>query len=835
MREAHHIVLPGQVVRRAMPLACETPAMFLARTGWPTTILPTICTINGTPVMRAQWASRMIGPQDRLAFVSRPLGPSGGGSQSKQVLGLVAMIGLSMILPGIGPALGGGLMGAFGQGAVMLGGSFLVSTLVNVKAGGDTSGSDAGTVYSFGQQRNSARILQPIAVRYGRTKAAPAYAAVPWAEYIGNDQYLNILAVRGVGRYDTESIYVDDTLLWTKADGIASGFRGVKIEFYEPGEEISLFPLNVSTSAEVGGQELSEEWAGGFVSAAAGTTTTALAIDFAAPGGLYLVNDAGEYVTYMVNVQAQYRAVNDLGLPTGDWVQLANPLLKAASKTARRWSFKIDVPPGRYEVRVRRGKAEWDDDSNTANDIVWMGLRAFLTGPQSFADVSTIALRLKATQQLTDASAQNIRDISTRILPVFNGAVWVDQPTRNPAWAFWDMATNARYGAKRAPSKVDAQAVWQLAQTADSRGDKFDFEFSSAVSVPEAFDTALGAVRSKHRWSGDTLTLVRDQWQAVPSMLLTDRETVRGTFRADYEFLPADGVDAIIAEYVDQDTWQVEEVQYPPDYVASNPKRVELRGIVQRAQAFREAGFLFRQSQYRRVSPSLETEHDGRLIALGDHVLIQSDMPGAWGAAGAVVARTGNTLTLEPPPKWESGKDHYISLRSKTGEPFGPIKCTRASNDAKCTLNAADLALVEANQGMALADVLARADGAQLPTYAHGVGQSWQRRCIALSGAPSGDRVALSFVVDDERVHDDDGVPDPLPSMPPMAIPVAPLVAGLIAQLQQNVMEPVLSASWWPAAGATLYRARVSRLAAPAGYSRRKRTVRRGAARRAHP
>lgn len=197
MHEAVHIVLPGQVLGRAQPRARETVAGFLRRVrrsggaprAWATDILPTVVAINGEPVLRAEWRRRRIRASDRLVVMSRPLG--GSRAQNKQVLGLVALVGLSLLAPGVGTwiaGLGLGISASVGSAAFLIGGSFLVSTLVKAKAGGQDD--DAGQVYSFAKQANSARLLQSIPVSYGRVKRSPDYAAVPWSEYIGNDEYL---------------------------------------------------------------------------------------------------------------------------------------------------------------------------------------------------------------------------------------------------------------------------------------------------------------------------------------------------------------------------------------------------------------------------------------------------------------------------------------------------------------------------------------------------------------------------------------------------------------------------------------------------------------------
>lgn len=815
MHPAVHVTLPGHQVAQAPIRARETVNGFLRRTGWSTDKLPTICVLNGRPLMRQDWGRYRLRKKDRLAFMSKPLG--GGSAQGKQIAGLVAMIALVALAPYVAGPMAAAFFGgsAIAQSVIgaafVAGGAFAINTLIAPKAGGQDD--DPGQIYSFGTQSNSARVLQTIPVSYGRVKRAPDYAAVPWSEFIGNEQFLHIVLVDGLGKYERHQILVDDTVLWDSGTGINSEFSGVSIDFYEPGEEITSFPLNVATAAEVSGQELPDdlEWVGGFIANAAGTTARHLAIDIVFPGGLYQVNSSGKLSPVFVPVTAQYRPVNDLGAPTGagSWTVLFTQVFGGQTKKPKRFSRKVAVSAGRYEVRLRRNN-DASTDSNIVDGVAWAGLRAYLTGPQSFPGVSVTAITMRATQQLTSAAAQRMSVISTRILPVWNGSAWVEQATRSPAWAMWDIATNEDYGAKRAISKVDIQSVLALDAGATTRGDCFDFTFSSAMGVPEALDTALRVTRAKHRWAGDVLTLVRDEWRDVPSMMLTDQEIVRGSLSVDYLMQPEDSADAVILEYVDETVWQPAEVQVPTDYAADYPVRIQLPGIVQRDQAYREAQFLYRQSQYRRVRPTLETEHDGRLVSMGDHLLVQSDIPGAWGAAGKVVGEDEGALTLEPAPAWAESGQHYISIRTKFGAPFGPVKCRRGETDADCILYPTDLALVETQQETTLAEVLARMPGAEHPSFAHGLGTAWQRRCIAMTGAPSGDRVQLVLVVDDERVHESSGSPDALPALPTLRLPRAPVVGGLVAKIEQGLIEPALSASWWPATGALYYVAQVS-------------------------
>ena len=274
-----------------------------------------------------------------------------------------------------------------------------------------------------------------------------------------------------------------------------------------------------------------------------------------------------------------------------------------------------------------------------------------------------LAIRIRATQ-ISQGSARKFSVISTRILKVWNGNALVELPTRNPVWAFYDAATNPDYGAKRSPGKIDFNAIVTLAAGADARGEQFDFEFRSPDQVPNAFDTILKATRARHRWSGDLLSAVRDEQRAIPQLLLTDREIVRGSLNVNWALNSADQADAVLLEYLDQNIWGPAEVQYPPNsdsFTATNPARIRLDGVISRIQAQKHAAFFYRQALYRRTTITLDTEWEGKMLSYGSFVRVQSELPQSWGASGRMMNYCDGMLTLDPAP---SGRRSRPTSRS---------------------------------------------------------------------------------------------------------------------------------------------------------------------------
>lgn len=835
-----HVVAPGLEVARETPRKGETVTAFLRRTGWATRDpkygwqfrkgLPTILEVNGDCVLRKDWRKTRIAANDNVRFVSFPNGGGGKGG-AKQVIGLVALVALAAFAGplasaglgalGIAPTtaiIGGLTAGQLATGALLLGGSLLISALTAPKPGA-TNDPDAKVdqIYSVQAQGNAARLGQPLPVWYGRQKAYPDLAASPWGEFVGNDQYQNVLLSTTLGKMDYETLFVDDTPMWKAVGGVQPGFSSARVAFYEPGQPVTLFPVNVHQAAEVSGQQLPDgspgAWLGGFIANPSGTKAAAIALDWVFPGGCFRIDDEGNTISASVTLTAQYRPVNDAGAPTGDWSMLFSVTRTYANRSPIRDGVKEYLSAGRYEVRFRRDTALPPQNKGTS-EVVWAGMRAFIEGDNKFP-VSTVAIRIKASESTQGSFRFGV--LGTRKLPVWNGSTFVEQATRNPVWAALDIATNATYGAGHALSKVDFNAIVNHALAADARGDKFDYIFSAAENAPDAIDKALTVTRARHFWLGDTLSVVRDEWRDVPTMMLTDREIVRDSVEIGVELLTERDPDAVVIEYVDENTWRPASVQYPPDQgaggfnaVQAETKRID--GIVNRDHAFREAAFYYLQSIYRREFVSLKTEYEGRAITYGQVLRVQSELPMSYGQSGAVVEVDGNKLTLDPVPAWAAGVQHFVRLRRKDGRLFGPVKVTRGIADNEAVLDTDDLAAVESAQSATLADVLARADGAEWPSFELGTATNQSRLAMVLGGQPEGDLAKLSLVVDDERVHATDiGSPPILPTPNLPSNPRAPLIVGLNARWDGGgVAEPKLMASWFPAAGAYYYRAEVS-------------------------
>jgi hypothetical protein len=365
-------------------------------------------------------------------------------------------------------------------------------------------------------------------------------------------------------------------------------------------------------------------------------------------------------------------------------------------------------------------------------------------------------------------------------------------------------------------NKIDFQAIVDQAANADTRGDAFNFRFDSALTFQEAFDKITTSNRAKVKWLGDVLSVVRDEWKAIPQMLIGDQQIVRGSLEVDYQINDEDNTDSVQGQFLNENTWQAAQMQYPPDnapsFVAVSPAQMQIEGVTDPTQFFRELQFWYKQSQLRRIKVRLDTEHDGRILSFGSVVKVQSQLPNKWGVSGEIQSYNTGTkvLTLDRTLTDELGQ-HYIEMRDKRGRYFGPVKGALTTPGNKVTLDATDLAAIETSLGYTVEDALARMDGAEPPSFVWGIAGNLSRQCIILSGKPNDHKVSLEMVVDTLAVHDDSSPDLPvLPTVPVINDPRVPVVANLVASFRQGVAEPTLTATWWPSKGAVYYRAQIS-------------------------
>ena len=728
---------------------------------------PTICLRNASPVLRSQWHETLIGDNDLVVFVPLPQGGGGG----KNPLRTILMIAVMVAAPYLGGVIAGalGVTSTIGISLITAGVGLLGATLVNVllpppkpALSGFGNAPAPSPTYSLQAHGNQARLLQPIPVIYGRHRVYPDLAAAPWTEYADNDQYLHQLHCIGQGAYDLEQVRIEDTPI--------ASFEEVETEFVPPGGSVTLFEADVVTAPEVAGQELiganqrdagEDGWVGPFTANPAGTAATQIGIDVVMPRGLYYAADNGSLEARTVTWEVEARAVDDDGEATGGWIAVASESVTAAENTPRRKSYRYALDAGRYEVRVRRTNDK-SGDARAGHVIHWGGLKAYLDDPPAFGDVTLLAVRMRATDNLSQRSARMINCIVTRKLPVWDPEAGWSEPraTRSLTWAFAD-AARSRYGAGLDDARIDLAALHALDAAWQSRGDRFDAVFDQSLTVWEALTRIARCGRALPFLQGGILRIARDAPRTLPVALFGPRNIVKGSFRVQYVMPGEDTADAVTVTYFSERTWAPDEIVAAlPDSAteaADKPATVDLFGCTGPEQAMREGLYMAAANRYRRRIVTFRTELEGLIPTYGDLVAITHDLP-RWGQGGEVTAVDGRTLTLSEPLEWDAGEEtasgtgaatagppvHYLVLRRRDGSLSGPWPVDPGADDRTVVLSEDP-------------DPVPYTGADEERThFAFGPGEAWGLRARVMAVRPRGEQVEITAVGEDARVHEAD-------------------------------------------------------------------------------
>lgn len=836
---------------------------------------PHILLRNGKPVLRADWG-QPVADGDHLAVVCLPQGGGGSdplrtaltigliiASQGTYVAALGASVGLSA-------AQAGAL--ALAAGSLLINAVIPPPKAPSNLAAAALAA--PSPTYNLQAQGNLARLDAAIPVQYGRLAGYPDLAAQPYQEFAGNEQYIYQLLCLGQGEYDIEALRIEDTPIGNFDDivyevvppggtvnlfpasvvtsaevagaeilGAASGTysqaggtaltvaltahglsvgRAAALDFTSgtapDGEYVvasaptpDTFTVVMPSAATRSGNVSVTRYLGGFNAAGAGTVATALGLDFVAPRGLYVYNTSnGAVGSISVTVEVGLRPIDAAGAPAGAWVNFTETFTDS-STTPQRYSRRYDVAPGRYQVRVRRTNAK-STSTTAGHELAWAGLRSYLQGSNAFGDVTLVALRMRASNNLSGLASRKVNVIATRKLPVWDGSAWsAPQPTRNPAWALADACRNGSYGAGLPDARIDLAALLDLAEVWDGRGDSFDARFDNAVSLWEALGKIAAAGRARVFMQGGIVRVVRDQPQSMPVALFSPANILRDSLSIDYAVASDSTPDSVDVGYFDETQWAPQRVTVTvPGGGTARPAKLELFGVTRRDQAWREGMYHAASHARRRRTIRFATELDGLIPSLGDLIAVAHDMP-AWGQSADAVAwaPATRTLVLSEPMQWGSGA-HYAALRGRDGRVSGPWPVTRGADDRTLVLTVQPDITPDTGAGRERSRV------------SFGPGQAWAQRALVTAVRPAGDgTVQIECVNDDPSVHTAEfgSFPPPVQASLLATQYTAPQISGLSLRSSSN--DPgVALLSWQAAPGAEYYLIEMSASQTGAAWTR---------------
>jgi len=732
----------------------------ILRPGFVEFSLPTICILDGIPKLRKSWLTDKLKDGQVLVFHTQPEG------------GISSVVGI----------------------VVMLLASFLGSTDTPVAQPPSVSETpEADPVYSLSGRRNKNRLSTPIEVAYGRTRMWPAFAAAPFTQYSGNDQFLYQLFCLGQGFFTINETFIEDTPI--------DQFQEITLEYSPPGTSVTLFPDNVETSTEVGSLELLAPNEGGglvgpFVANTAFTLANILEVDVFLPKGLYFSEDDGSLSSLTITALFERQEIDDLGDPIGGWVTLVNFSKTLNTNTPQRFTLSAAVTPGRYQVRARRTDNK-NESHRSGHKIIWERMRAFLPSTKDYGNVTMLAVRARSSNNLNNQSKNRINVDATRELvswdkpsQTFNARA----PTSSIVWAFYDVFT-AIYGGQLDDSFIDLDGLYDLDQIYIARNNFFNWVFDKKTTVWNAARTIAGVGRGKPVLNGSQVTLIRDRIRTLSSAVFLPDNIIQGSFKWEVSLFNVDEHNGVEVEYIDPITWKPETVPcLLPGDTNTNPAHVRMAGITDRQHAFEEGMYLRSKNVKLREGYVFKTGLEGQIPAYSDLISFSHDVP-RFSDSGHLISKVGLVLTLSKKVVFTPSVTHKILFRKKDGSADGPFTVVETADPKVVNL------LSEPGSDFYF-------DANREPMYfLFGEENIVSRDAVVERISPSeSDAVELELINYDPSIFAFDGVDAPPLSDPtePPPVPSLPVVEGATLEPIVNNLNQV-NFNWIPAVGANRY------------------------------
>ncbi|MEO1035233.1 MAG: host specificity factor TipJ family phage tail protein [Pseudomonadota bacterium] len=621
---------------------------------------------------------------------------------------ILATVAISLASFGVGTIFGGlnTLGGALAASATFAVGNFLLSSLI-APPQADTAPLSPDRRNSITGTRNQFEPYGTVPIVYGRHRLYPPYAAKPYTEIIGTEQYFNALFAVTLGDCFIDELKIGETDLNT--------FNGVEVTQSKAPDW-----LNIDETAV--GITLEEPTAPGSpISQSVQTTelnSACASVDFSCPGGLLYVNSKGERRFVKIDFTIEFREVGGgawtnartytqggqdwisftlgnneiLGTPTGLTNVGVGPItvsprnstdfrVSGKTLTAQRFGIKIRFPTAaQYEIRVTRTYMEQDVAFNGTQgeldkyvqNFQWTVIRSYDESVQALSlndDVTYLRVRIRASDQLNGVIDQlNCR--VQRLLPLWNGSAFTaPAATRAPAWAFLDVLMgpgNAKpISQADAPNKIELAAMlsWVTATAANEQ--YFDRVFDQQTSVFEALQLVASAGRASWGLKDAQHTVVREPLSLVPTQMFTNRNSRNSQGVRRFDDIPH----ALRIRFIDETQGYVENeiTIYDTgfdDLSATRFETLDLDGIVTRDHAVREGWYYLAAAKLRRETFTREVDFENLASVRGDVVTVQDDVSLISVGVGRIVGLNGSQITLDTKFVLESPKEYTVSIRS---------------------------------------------------------------------------------------------------------------------------------------------------------------------------
>ncbi|ACL58437.1 TipJ family phage tail tip protein [Methylobacterium nodulans] len=392
----------------------------------------------------------------------------------------------------------------------------------------------------------------------------------------------------------------------------------------------------------------------------------------------------------------------------GPWVNQLGDLTITGKNTSPYFvSYEVALPRNPagssppWQVRVTRLTDDTDgfntsqDKWTSQSDLVFYSLTAIQDAKFSYphsalvgltADASQFGSSVPARTYLVDGLLIKVPSNYDPVARTYSG-IWdgtfKEEWSDNPAWVFYDVLWNDRYGLGEFISveSIDKWTLYEIGRYCDvlvsdgKGGQEPRFRFNAQISTQQdAFDLLqqISAIwRGMAYWSSGAVTATQDRPDDV-RQLVTPANVIEGLITYSSSGRKARHTVALVS-WTDPDNLfkpQIEVVEHGEGIAryGYNPTKIDLLGCTSRGQAHREGLWRLLVENYATQTATYRAGLDHAVRRPGDIIAIADPQISNIDAGGRLKAgSTASTLLLDRPVTLKSGVPYEISVTLPDG------------------------------------------------------------------------------------------------------------------------------------------------------------------------
>lgn len=357
-------------------------------------------------------------------------------------------------------------------------------------------------------------------------------------------------------------------------------------------------------------------------------------------------------------------------------------------------SYIIDAPKKKpFQIRVSR----LTDDSKSdllKNGTVWASYTEITDAKFSYPNSAVVGMKIDKSQYGdTPNRTYHIKGMIIQVPDNYDPesrtytGIWTGRfkPawSNNPAWVFYDLVTNERYGIGEMIGSfgVDKFALYAIARYCDELVDdgfgnkepRFTFNayITSQRKAKEVIDDLASVFRGMPLWDGQQLTCFQDR-PSDPVWTYTNSNVIDGKFKYTSTAKSARH-NAIEVSRVNPSNGWSEEREFIQDddliqrFGGVNVKKVTAFGCTSRGQAHRVGKWILQTEKLEKDSVTFSTGREGINCISGDIIEVADDSFAGVKVGGRVLSVNGSTITIDAPIDWEYDDKGTFSFLGSSG------------------------------------------------------------------------------------------------------------------------------------------------------------------------